>query len=72
VGTWTAGTWYRVRVEVDRSVGNGTASMWLDGALMVQDAQLGTAGIADIEGFAAVADHSSVPVYYDDVRIGVP
>jgi hypothetical protein len=40
VGTWTAGTWYRVRVVVDRSLGNGTASMWLDGTLQVQDAQL--------------------------------
>jgi hypothetical protein len=67
IGDWQTGTWYAVKVVLDRDVNK--YDVWINGEL--KGIQLSTSNNDTdlINAIALVSDHAGVKVYYDDVRV---
>jgi hypothetical protein len=70
LGTWAPGSWYRVRVVLDRTA--RTYSVWIDGSLAGANLPIYYLQPERIDSFAALSAHAGVRVFYDDVRVFVP
>jgi len=67
VGTWTTGTWYSVKVLLDRTT--NTYSVWINGQLKGTDFKTSNQDTNIIDAFSLQSDHPGVKDYFDDVRV---
>ena len=70
LGAWNPGTWYQVRVLLDRP--NTSYDVWLDGSQVGFDLPTSAEKPELVNALALVSGHAGVAVYYDDVSVFVP
>lgn len=67
VGTWVPGSWYTVKVILDKNT--KTYSVWVNGQLKGSAYAVGNQDIENINALKLESDHPGVKDYFDDVRI---
>jgi hypothetical protein len=67
LGSWSPGTWYRVKVVLDRR--SNKYSVWINGELRGQNIPTSRSDTNRINAIALVSGWPGKKVYYDDVRV---
>jgi len=67
LGTWEPGTWYYVKVVLDRGVNK--YDVWINGEMKGVQLDTHHSDTHLINALALVSDHAGVKVYYDDVKV---
>ena len=67
LGTWTPGTWYAIKVLLDRDT--NTYSVWINGQLKGNAFKTSNQDTNIIDAMSLQSDHPGVRDYFDDVRV---